>query len=73
VSLIASGEQGDRYTFPQSVRRKPEHAMHVAMGDCSGFHHRNGGGELPSNLKIITLPACSSEVNGPKKTECLFY
>jgi len=41
--------------------------MHVVIGDGAGFHHRNGGGELPANLKIITLPTYSPELNPVQK------
>ena len=41
--------------------------MHVVIGDGAGFHHRDGGCELPRNLKIITLPAYSSELNPVEK------
>ncbi len=43
--------------FLQQIAASDEDAMHVVIGDGAGFHHRNGGGELPANLKIITLPA----------------
>jgi transposase len=41
--------------------------MHVVIGDGAGFHHRNGAGELPANLKIITLLRYSPELNPVEK------
>jgi transposase len=34
----------------------------MVIGDGAGFNHRNGGGELPGKLKIITQPAYSPEL-----------
>lgn len=53
--------------FLQQIAASDEHAVHVVIGDGAGFHHRDGGGELPANLKIITLPAYSPELNPVEK------
>jgi transposase len=53
--------------FLNQIAASDEDAMHVVIGDGAGFHHRNGGGELPANLKIITLPAYSPELNPVEK------
>lgn len=53
--------------FLQQISASDKGAMHVVIGDGAGFHHRNGGGELPGNLKIITLPAYSPELNPVEK------
>ena len=53
--------------FLNQIAESDEDAMHVVIGDGAGFHHRNGGGELPANLKIITLPAYSPELNPVEK------
>ena len=53
--------------FLQQIAASDEEAMHVVIGDGAGFHHRNGGGELPANLRIITLPAYSPELNPAEK------
>jgi transposase len=41
--------------------------MHVAIDDGAGFHHSNSVCELPKNLRIITLPAYSPELNPVEK------
>lgn len=53
--------------FLHQIAASDEEAIHVVIGDGAGFHHRNGGGELPGNLKIITLPAYSPELNPVEK------
>jgi transposase len=59
-------KEADVY-FLQQIAASDEGVMHVVIGDGAGFHHRNGGGELPGNLKIITLPAYSPELNPVEK------
>jgi transposase-like protein/transposase len=49
--------------FLQQIASSDEGVMHVVIGDEAGFHHRNGGGELPGNLKIIMVLAYSPELN----------
>jgi transposase len=49
------------------IAASDEDAMHVVIGDGAGFHHRNGAGELPANLKIITLLRYSPELNPVEK------
>ena len=41
--------------------------MHVILGDGAGFHHRQSEEGLPLNVKIITLPAYSPELNPVEK------
>ena len=56
--------------FLNQIAASDKGAMHVVIrviGDGAGFHHRNGGGELPANLKIITLPAYSTELRSGRK------
>ena len=53
--------------FLQQIAASDGDAMHVVIGDGAGFHHRDGGCELPGNLKIITLPAYSPELNPVEK------
>lgn len=53
--------------FLHQIAASDQEAMHVVIGDGAGFHHRNGGSELPENLKIITLPAYSPELNPVEK------
>jgi len=44
--------------------------MHVIIGDGAGFHHRENiehEDPLPENVRIITLPAYSPELNPMEK------
>ena len=59
-------KEADRH-FLHQISASDESAMHVVIGDGAGFHHRDGGVELPANLKIITLPAYSPELNPVEK------
>ena len=53
--------------FLQQIAASDSDAMHVVIGDGAGFHHRNSVCELPKNLRIITLPAYSPELNPVEK------
>ena len=38
-------------------------ATRVVIYDGAGFHHRDGHAGLPANVRVITLPAYSPELN----------
>lgn len=59
-------KQWDLGFLKQIVRGDPD-SVHVVIGDGAGFHHREGQEELPDNVKIITLPAYSPELNPAEK------
>ena len=48
--------------YRQVVQSDPA-AMHVMIQDGAGFHLRDGDPRLPANLRIVTLPAYSPELN----------
>jgi len=49
--------------FYRQVAESDPAAMHVMLQDGAGFHLRDGDGRLPANLRIVTLPAYSPELN----------
>lgn len=52
----------DRYFLGQIASRDPG-AIHVVVGDGAGFHNRDGADGLPENVRLITLPPYSPELN----------
>lgn len=42
-------------------------AMHVVIWDGAGFHQRDGHAALPANVRIVTLPPYSPELNPVEK------
>lgn len=62
-------KEADRHFMEQISQRDPR-AMHVVIGDGAGFHHRDGGKgseTLPENVRLITLPPYSPELNPVEK------
>lgn len=55
--------------FLEQIARSDEACEHVVIGDGAGFHHKaNQSAEaLPKNIKVITLPAYSPELNPVEK------
>jgi len=56
--------------FMRQISTRDPGAIHVVIGDGAGFHHREGGKgskELPGNIRIITLPPYSPELNPVEK------
>ncbi len=53
--------------FFQQIAASDGDLIHEAIDDGAGFHHRDSGGELPANLRIITPPAYNLELNPVKK------
>ena len=49
--------------FYQQVGRSDPAAVHVLIHDGAGFHLRDGDPRLPDNVRIVTLPAYSPELN----------
>ena len=59
-------KQWDRGFLGQIADHDPE-AIHVVIGDGAGFHHKKDDESLPANVRIITLPAYSPELNPVEK------
>lgn len=53
--------------FLRQIAAQDTEAVHVVIGDGAGFHHRSGEEKLPDNIRIITLPAYSPELNPAEK------
>ena len=62
----ALNKEWDRSFISQISPEDPE-SMHVILGNGAGFHHRQSEEGLPLNVKIITLPAYSPELNPVEK------
>ena len=59
-------KQWDLGFLKQLSKSAPE-AVHVVIGDGAGFHHKEADEFLPSNIRIITLPAYCPELNPAEK------
>ncbi len=59
-------KQWDHGFLKQLSSSDPD-SVHVVIGDGAGFHHRKDDEVLPDNIKIITLPAYSPELNPAEK------
>jgi transposase len=63
------GKEFDAVFLEQISKSAPE-KIHVIIGDGAGFHHKqnqNNETELPANIRIITLPPYSPELNPIEK------
>ena len=63
------GKEADAMFIRQIAESAPE-KIHVIIGDGAGFHHKEGkdhGDALPENVRIITLPPYSPELNPIEK------
>jgi len=49
--------------FLEQVGRSAPQAMHIVIQDGAGFHLAEGAPELPANVRVITLPPYSPELN----------
>ena len=49
--------------FYRQVGASDPAAMHVLIQDGAGFHLRDGDARLPDNVRILTLPPYSPELN----------
>lgn len=59
-------KQWDRY-FLEQLSNHDQDSVHVVIGDGAGFHHREGEEALPDNIRLITLPPYSPELNPVEK------
>ena|SRR5450631_2684861 len=53
--------------FLQQLGAADPASVHVVIYDGAGFHHRDGHAALPANVRIITLPPYSPELNPVEK------
>lgn len=53
--------------FLNQISKSDSASVHVVIGDGAGFHHKEADEKLPENIKIITLPAYSPELNPAEK------
>lgn len=63
------GKEADALFIEQISKNAPD-KIHVIIGDGAGFHHKEGqdhGGKLPDNVRILTLPPYSPELNPIEK------
>ena len=57
-------------TFLRQISHRDPGAIHVVIGDGAGFHHRDkgkGSEALPDNIRLLTLPPYSPELNPVEK------
>ncbi len=63
------GKEADALFIEQISKSAPD-KIHVIIGDGAGFHHKEGQdhkGRLPDNVRILTLPPYSPELNPIEK------
>ena len=53
--------------FLKQLSRSSPDAIHIVIGDGAGFHHKGPDEALPTNIRIITLPAYCPELNPAEK------
>ena len=61
--LAETVDQAHELKFYQQVAQSDPAAVHVLIQDGAGFHLRDGDARLPDNLRMVTLPAYSPELN----------
>lgn len=80
---VSEGQAGSEFLFTDGLAKDFDHAflsqisesapdrIHVVIGDGAGFHHKEGqeeeGNALPANVRVLTLPAYSPELNPMEK------
>ena len=53
--------------FLQQLAAREPDAIHVVLWDGAGFHPDDGAPELPANVRLITFPSYSPELNPVEK------
>jgi transposase len=61
--LTETMDQTHSVEFYRQISRGDLAVMHVLIQDGAGFHLRDGDPGLPDNVRVITLPAYSPELN----------
>ena len=67
--LTETMDQPHSQQFYRQIGGSDPAAVHVLIQDGAGFHLGDGDAHLPDNVRIITLPAYSPELN---PIECLW-
>lgn len=65
--LSETVDQEHLAAYYQQIADSDLAAVHVVIQDGAGFHLRDGDSRLPENLRIITLPPYSPELNPVEK------
>jgi transposase len=53
--------------FLNDIGKQNPGVIHIVIQDGAGFHHRDGDHRVPANVRLITLPAYSPELNPVEK------
>lgn len=61
--LTEAMDQAHSQQFYRQISRSDPAAVHVLIQDGAGFHLRDGDSGLPDNVRVLTLPAYSPELN----------
>ena len=61
--LTETRDQAHRLEFYRPISRSDPAALPVLIQDGAGFHLRDGDPGLPGNVRVLTLPAYSPELN----------
>ena len=61
--LTETMDQAHSVAFYRTIRRGDPAALRVLIQDGAGFHLRDGAPGLPDNVRVVTLPAYSPELN----------
>jgi transposase len=61
--LTETMDQPHSIHFYRQIGANDPAAIHVLLQDGAGFHLPDGDARLPDNVRIITLPAYSPELN----------
>jgi transposase len=61
--LTETMDQAHSQPFYRQIGRSDPAALHGLIQDGAGFHLRDGDPGLPDNVRVITLPAYSPELN----------
>ena len=61
--LTEAMDQPHSQRFYRQIGQSDPAAFHVLIQDGAGFHLRDGDTNLPDNVRIITLPPYSPELN----------
>lgn len=65
--LAETVDQEHLAAYYAQIARSDPAAIHVLVQDGAGFHLRDGHAALPANVRIVTLPPYSPELNPVEK------
>ena len=64
--LPTVSKEATRIHLEQISQSDPK-SVHIIIWDGAGFHHQDGDPDLPSNIRLLRLPAYSPELNPIEK------